>query len=128
SEPYVEDLDELMSYYVGDFIGGMAVIIQNGHGLIDRDGKFIAACMYDDAECFPNGVAKLKKNGKWGIINTSGEVIINFVFDHIEMISSRMMKTLFNKKYGILDISGKTVAPCIFDEIEQFSNGMSPVK
>ena len=42
----------------------------------------IIAPQYEDAKLFSDGLAAVKKNGKWGYINEKNEVVIDFAYDH----------------------------------------------
>lgn len=59
---------------LGQFSEGFldVTLATNGkRGFVDKTGKMIP-CIYDEAESFSNGLAKVKQNGKWGYINTKG--------------------------------------------------------
>jgi len=44
-------------------------------GYFDSDGKKVISCQYEEAEPFVNGVAKVRKNGKYGLINVDGKAV-----------------------------------------------------
>ena len=53
-------------------------------GFVDKDGKTVTDCIYDDAkEQNEYGYAAVKKNGKWGAINSNGDIVceINYNLD-----------------------------------------------
>lgn len=58
---------------------------ENGkYGFVDKDGKTVTDCIYDDAkEQNEYGYAAVKKNGKWGAINSNGDIVceINYNLD-----------------------------------------------
>lgn len=39
-------------------------------------------CVFDSVRNFKNGIAKVKKDGKWGLINYNGERITDFLYDY----------------------------------------------
>lgn len=43
------------------------------YGYNDKDVKEVIPCIYDSAEEFSNGLAKVKLNDRWGYINKKGE-------------------------------------------------------
>lgn len=51
------------------------------NSFIDKNGEIVISGMFDDAEDFENGVALIKKAGKYGYMNHNGEVIIPCVYD-----------------------------------------------
>ena len=44
-------------------------------GYFDSNGKKIISCQYEEAEPFVNGIAKVRKDGKYGLINEKGKAI-----------------------------------------------------
>lgn len=44
-------------------------------GYFDSDGNKVISCQYEEAEPFMNGVARVRKNGKYGLINENGKAI-----------------------------------------------------
>lgn len=50
-------------------------------GLVGHDGKLILEPTYDAGLHFTNGLAALKKGGKWGYVNAKGEEVIGFYYD-----------------------------------------------
>jgi hypothetical protein len=43
---------------------------------LNTKGEIAIPCVYDDANYFFEGLAKVKQNGKWMIIDSNGQVII----------------------------------------------------
>ena len=64
---------------------------ENGkYGFVDKDGKTVTDCIYDDAkEQNEYGYAAVKKNGKWGAINSNGDIVceINYNLDENLLIN-----------------------------------------
>lgn len=50
-------------------------------GFVDKLGKVVIPCRYDDALPFREGLAPVAIGGKWGFINTSGSLVIPLQFD-----------------------------------------------
>ena len=50
---------------------------------------------YEDASAFINGLAAVKKDGKWGYINTDNEVVVPFQYD---------LAGEFNEGYAIVGV------------------------
>lgn len=68
----------------GDFIN----VIKDGlWGIIDKEGKEIIPCKYDDIFDYSlddynnNNLLILKKNGKYGKVNNKGEEVVPFIYD-----------------------------------------------
>lgn len=60
---------------------------------------------------FSNGVAALKKNGKWGYINTDGDVVIPFEYDSALTFSEGLAAVEKNGKWGYIDINNNAIIP-----------------
>ncbi len=79
------------------------------HGFCDQHGKLIISTKFEDAENFSEGLAAVRKNGKWGFIDVSGKVVIPFQFESVDSFSSgRAMVFLGNgptkdANYGYID-------------------------
>ncbi len=70
--------------YIDSFKEGLAVVgIQGrGYGYIDTTGKIVIPAIYENADEFNNGKAKVKKDSKWYFIDTSGnETSIESTFE-----------------------------------------------
>ena len=60
---------------------------------------------------FKEGLAKIKKNGKWGFVNNKGEVIIKLNYDFVDDFSEGLAPVKQNGKYGYIDKTGKVIIP-----------------
>ncbi len=62
---------------------------QNGkYGFFElKDNKAISEYEYDMAYSFSNGIAPVKKNGKWGYVNKKNEIVIAFKYDDASSFS-----------------------------------------
>ena len=45
-------------------------------GFIDKTGKEIASCIYDDVSYFSEGLACVRKNDKFGFVDKTGKEVI----------------------------------------------------
>ena len=50
-------------------------------GYIDKTGREVIPCKYDDASSFSEGLAKVKKSGKYGFIDKTGREVVPFIYD-----------------------------------------------
>ena len=98
------------------------------YGFIDKTGKEVIALQYEDAGDFQNGLAKVKKDGKWGYINTKGETVLPF--EYADTCGSDGTCFVVGKeidstvKYGAVDASGSTILPFIFEDMSNPVNGL----
>jgi hypothetical protein len=54
---------------------------QGKYGLINRKGKQITACKYDEIRAFQEGMARVRIGEKWGLVTVDGEEAIPVVYD-----------------------------------------------
>ena len=60
---------------------------------------------------FHDGLAKIKKNGKWGFVNDKKEIIIQIDYDFADDFSEGLAPVKLNGKYGYIDKTGKNIIP-----------------
>ena len=66
--------------WVGDFKNGFAQVIkiiegERKYGFINKEGKEVVPCVYDNVYDFSDGFAEVQKDGVWYKINTKGEIV-----------------------------------------------------
>lgn len=113
--------------YLGTFHDNYAPAKINGiYGYLDKKMKEYHF-EYEYAGCFSNGLAPVKKDGKWAVINTSFENVTGFDFDEILMNEygfCSTYKVFFAKqgdKYYLYDINGKCISDG-FDDAKLFAS------
>lgn len=98
-------------------------------GFIDKTGKQIIPCMYDDAENFSEGTAKVKMGEKWGFIDKNGKQIVPCIYDQVAWrFSEGLAAVKVGGKWGFIDKKGKQIIPCIYENAGSFSEGMAKVR
>ncbi len=71
------ECDEVSSYNGFMFENGIATYSKNGKtGVINEDGAFTEA-IFEEVECLPEEVVKVKLNGRWGFINDNNQYTQN---------------------------------------------------
>lgn len=74
-----------LEYGISSFHEGIAIIEQVDYenfkltgpkGYMNLEGKVIAACKYDDAVAFKDGMGMVKEDGLWGCVDRSGELVV----------------------------------------------------
>ena len=88
---------------------------------------------FENAGDFVEGLAAVKKDGKWGFINRDGKFVIEprsdwGTSDYTENLSEGLLKIIQDHKYGYIDIEGKIVIKPQFDYALNFSEGLAAVK
>ncbi len=74
---------------------------------LDMHGKDVFGINFEAANRFQEGLAAVKKNGKWGVINQSGQLIISFRFDRIDPFDNGLARVVYNGQLGYIDRDGK---------------------
>ncbi|RKJ34996.1 hypothetical protein D7X25_33215, partial [bacterium 1XD42-8] len=122
-----------------------AVQIKNLWGFINNNGDLIIDSVWEDVKLkdnkeynkdydkdrkwgFSNGLAAVKRNGKWGFINTSGEVVIEYVWDDVYSFNEETAvvkkRKLDKNQYGLIDKKGNLIMEVKYDEIWSCYEGM----
>ena len=84
--------------------------------------------IYDEADDFSDGFARVSKDGKMGYIDQTGKVVIPLIYDAIDDFKDGLAKVKKRTKYGYIDQTGKEVIPLIYDDVARFSEGLAVVK
>lgn len=63
--------------YIDDFHDGLALVMKSGYGygFVDKDMNLVIPMIYENADEFKDGKAKVKRDGKWLCIDTDGNEI-----------------------------------------------------
>ena len=101
---------------VQGFSEGLAAVEINGMwGFIDKEGKQVIPCIYDDVGSYSEGLAPIEINGNWGYVDKSGKQAIPCIYEHVGSFSEGLAYVEISGKYGFIDTKGNQVAPCIYD-------------
>ena len=88
---------------------------------------------YDDIDRYFNGLAAVKKNGKWGYIDKSKNIVIpieyeevqkGFMTDNCRSFDGKYIPVKKNGKMGIVDKQNQIVVPFEYDIIMQGEDGI----
>lgn len=105
------------------------------YGYVSHILRLEIALMYENAMDFSEGLAAVKKGGKWGYINESGVTVIPFELDSCSTSDAMNNDIVFsfrnglapvckNGAFGIINKNGETVVDFIFMSIIQGENGV----
>lgn len=86
---------------------------------------------YEDIHPFSEGLAAVKKNGKWGFIDTCGNLVIPFTDEYVPTyVFSDGLAVVSTKggKYGYINTKGEIAIPCIYTNAKAFSEGVAAVQ
>ena len=121
--------------YIGNFFDGLAVVKNFGtsefslgySGYIDRFGKIQIDLVWDDALSFSEGLAAVKKDGKWGYINQTGDVVIPLQFHSADYFSNeRALIGFADGTYGYITPTGELISSG-WRTSQAFSEGFAAV-
>lgn len=111
-------------YDMHSFCEGRALVRQNNKkynykcGYIDKKGKEIIPCIYDDAEDFSDGLAIVELKGKKYYIDINGNKVIDCKnYQYVGSFIKGVAIIKKDNKYGCIDKNGKEIIPCIYDSI-----------
>ena len=100
--------------------------------------KRIASALGGASECFAfsEGMARIKKDGKYGFMDMMGNMVIPFQYDDVcKYFEYEYMHDFHeglacigqNEKFGFIDKGGNLVIPCVYNEATRFSDGLAKV-
>ena len=126
--------------FVYTWVGGMSeelimVEREGRRGFLDRRGREVIPCRYDELSPFRMGRAMVRLGDRYGIIDTAGNIILPIEY---ESTSPRGRKYVFledslalvekDGRRGYVDLDGKLVIPMYFTDAFHFSEGLASAK
>ncbi|MCE1197381.1 MAG: WG repeat-containing protein [Marinilabiliales bacterium] len=97
-------------------------------GAFDKFGEIVIPAIYEEVynDAFRNGIAIVKRNGKWGIIDQSNHIMVDFIYDRI--VPTRYATCISAEKKGetsIIDYKGTILkhASKTFHFVDSFGEG-----
>ena len=116
--------------FVGTFSEGLALVMTKDfkHGFIDKKGREVIPCDFDDARKFHEGMASVEKSRKRGYIDKTGRIVVPCIYDDAYDFKEGLAAVRKGDKYGYIDKTGKEVIPLEFESGFDFSDGMAIVK
>jgi hypothetical protein len=93
--------------------------------------SIIIPAIYDETTGFAestDGLAGVKKNGKWGFIDNLGTTKIPFKYDEAGFFNEGLANVKTGGKYGFINKTGATVIPFKFDDASGFTDGLAYVE
>ena len=115
--------------YIGEFCEGLACVQLNGKcGFIDKTGKEVIECNYEDISFFHEGLARVRLNGEYCFIDKNGNKVIKCKYDYVSDFHEGLAVVRLNGKYGFIDKTGKEVIECKYGDTYDFHEGLAAVK
>lgn len=97
-------------------------------GFRNSKGKMITSYYYDDAKMFQEGLAAVKKNGKWGFIDMRGNEIITLKYRDVHSFSEGLAGVQPDNYWGFINKLGETIIPHEYGDVKMFKEGLSAVR
>jgi len=82
---------------------------------------------YDIENDYYNGLALVKKDGKWGYIDKNRHVKIPLIYDSANNFTDKIAKVKKNNLWGYINTSGKEIVPVDYYFCGEISNGIIAV-
>ncbi|TXB61591.1 WG repeat-containing protein [Phaeodactylibacter luteus] len=119
--------------FAEDFTEGAGIVACGDKwGLINRAGRMVIECQYDEVQLMSNAgrsmVKVYKKEPKYGLIDTLGQLAVSAVYDEIAHFSEGRLAVQRNGLWGFVNLDGQEVIPCRFREVQNFSMGLAAVR
>ena len=124
-QPQYDGFNWLPTYWIARKKNSMGKTVR---GFINWNGKVIALPQFDDLHVFSEGMAAVKRNGKWGYIDENGNLAIDFKFDYASEFSEGLASVKNGGKIGCIDKTGKYVIEPVLNGCSKFVNGLAPAK
>ena len=102
---------------------------KNKYGYTDEDFQEVIPMIYENAEPFEDGFARVSTGyNKWGVINASGKIVIPNKYQYIDSFNDGLAAVEQDELWGYMDITGKIVIPIEFLYAFRFKDGHAVVK
>ncbi len=126
---------ELLPQYewVQSFRGGLACVAERlgddlRYGFINKDGRFKVPAEYEAATgSFSEGLAAVKKDGKWGYVDQTGAVRVRFTYDAAADFSEGLAAVCIGELWGYITKTGAMAIEPSFDQTDPFTDGLARV-
>ncbi len=84
-------------------------IYRKRYGFINKEGKIVISCKYEDGRDFSEGLGAVMLNGKWGYIDCSGKFAIKPEYDEALEFSEGRAVVKIKEKWYIIDRNGRII-------------------
>lgn len=105
----------------------VTIVLIAGIGLktIDNEYLYTLKGEWEGTKDFSEGLAAVKKDGKWGFIDTEGNVVIEPQYDGANSFSEGLAAVQSGGKWGYIDKTGNLVIGFTLQSTVAFSEGLA---
>ncbi|KXX68319.1 WG repeat-containing protein [Flammeovirga sp. SJP92] len=96
----------------------------SGIGWIDRKGKEVVACQYDEILPLEEGLVSVRKNGKYGIYALNEGEWMPVVYDQVLRVSNRLFGVRRKARWGVISLEGEIKLPVEAGQLIHISDNM----
>lgn len=89
--------------------GGFIVGRNDSFGYADRDTNLLSGLVYQEAYRFQDGLARVKKDGRYGWIDSLGQVAISLAYDAAEDFAGDRAAVIRNGEQFFIDHQGRRI-------------------
>lgn len=98
-------------------------------GFCDKRKNIIIPCIYDSANTFSEGLAKVSLNGKFYFLNEKGEVVIRLDgYNKVNDFRDGLALVRRKNKNGFIDKKGNFCIDLMYDYTRPFVNGVTHIR
>lgn len=92
------------------------------YGYVNKDGKEVIPCQFENAYQFSNGLAVVKIGGKYGFINSKGKFEVNPIYDYAESFKNNKVSVVGKRiddemMYAIVSKSGDLLTDFMLNQV-----------
>lgn len=87
-------------------------------GYMDEEGNLMINYAYEEANDFHEGLASVKRNGKYGVIIANGNKVVDFTYEFISDFNNGQAICRNKGEYGIIDRKGLEIVPCMYEDLQ----------
>ena len=131
-EPQFDDVRFVSNgYYLRESSFVCIVVEKDGKigFIINKDGQWILEPpKFDRMQDFLEGLAAVKRDGKWGFIDKNAQLIIGLEFDDVGCFYGNFAKAKKEDKWGFIDRTGQWVIKPQFDELGDILGNSAPAR
>lgn len=117
----ISDEYESAFFRYGKNIGGLfAIQVGDKWGYANGNDSIVIAPMYDYAQPFNNGVAKVFRDNLYGFINEKNQEIIPLMYDTIMKPTGNVIRVCKDGKWGLIDSLNNEITELKYDRLLAF--------